>query len=126
MVFNSAVSIAGVFGPFMVIMGLWMLLFSDNMVKIWGSLKSTPSVFFLMGLINLLFGLLILNGYSDWSWSKQTLVTLLGWCLVIRGIMALFLPQILVKYTMTNVKNAKVIGLIPLIWGVVLCWIAFA
>lgn len=123
---EPSIAIASVFGPFMVILGLWMLLFSDNLVKIWSSLKSNHAAFFLMGIINLLLGLYIINQYHVWSWSKATLVTLLGWFLVLRGIMSLFVPQVLVKYTMTEASLAKVVGLIPFIWGMILCWYAFA
>lgn len=126
MALDSSVAIASVFGPYMVIAGLWMLLFSANLMKIWSSLRSTPAAFFLMGAINLLLGLYIINQYNVWTWNKALLVTILGWVFLVRGLLALFLPQVLVKYTMTEASLAKVIGLVPFLWGLVLCWVAFA
>jgi hypothetical protein len=76
--------------------------------------------------INLLLGLYIINQYNVWTWSKSALVSLLGWFLFVRGVLALFLPQVLAKYTMTEASLAKVIGLVPFIWGLALCWLAFA
>ena len=125
MYLDSAVYLASVFGPFLVILGLWMILYSKNLVKIWASFKTTPSAFFLMGAINLLLGLFIISHYNFWSWSKSFLVTLLGWVLIIRGVMAFFVPQVLIKATMSDPASAKMVGWIPFIWGMILCWVAF-
>lgn len=126
MVQEPSIAIASVFGPLMVILGLWMLLFSDNLVKIWSAFKSNHAAFFLMGVINLLLGFYIIHQYHIWSWNKASLVTLLGWFFIVRGVMALFVPQVLAKYTMTEASLAKVIGVVPFVWGMVLCWLAFA
>ena len=123
---HSSVDIASVFGPFMVILGAWMLIRSAQLIKIWASFKAHPSSFFLMGIINLLLGVYLVSHYNFWYWSKSLLVTLLGWVLTIRGLIALFFPDFFIKHTMTQRALAKVIGWIPLIWGLILCWLAFA
>lgn len=123
---HSSVDIASIFGPFMVILGGWMLLRSAQLIKIWASFKAHPSSFFLMGIINLLLGVYLVSHYNFWYWSKSLLVTLLGWVLTIRGLIALFFPDFFIKHTMTQRALAKVIGWIPLIWGLILCWLAFA
>ena len=123
---HSSVDIASVFGPFMVILGAWMLIRSAQLIKIWASFKAHPSSFFLIGIINLLLGVYLVSQYNFWYWSKSFLVTLLGWVLTIRGLIALFFPDFFIKHTMTQRALAKVIGWIPLIWGLILCWLAFA
>jgi hypothetical protein len=126
MILDPAVAIAKIFGPFMLILGIWMLMFSTNLNKIWNALKTDPCCFFLMGLLNLLFGIYIVSQYNSWGFDKSFLVTLLGWVLTIRGILAIFVPQFLMKKTMAGPSQAKVMGLIPLIWGIALCWFAFS
>ncbi len=123
---NPMLAIASVFGPFMVLLGIWMLLFSKNVEKIWSSLKSTPSTFFLMSLLDLFAGLFIISEHNFWFWDKSILITLLGWTLFIRGLAALFFPAPFVKYAMSGESLAKWIGIIPLLWGAFLSWIAFA
>lgn len=122
---QNAVWLAGIFGPMMVILGLWMLLYADNLMKVWTAIKGSPAMFYLISIVNLLIGLTILNQYDVWSSDAFVLVTLLGWVQVIRGVMGLFVPQLLIKLTMSNVSFMKGMGLIPFIWGLALCWLAF-
>lgn len=125
MIVSEALSIASIFGPLLVVLGLWMLLFTENLTKVWNSLKASPCSFYQMAVLNLLFGLFIVNHFNAWIWDKLFLVTLLGWVLILRGALALFIPQLFIKISMTSPSRAKKVGLIPLVWGLVLCWVAF-
>ena len=122
---DKAMWLAGIFGPLLTIMGLWMLLYSENLIKVMTSVKNTPGCFFMMGMINILIGLVIVNMYNVWMWHPAVLVSLLGWVLLIRGVIILYIPQLIIKYTMTNHMVMRAIGLIPLIWGLALWWFAF-
>jgi len=122
---QNAMWLASIFGPMMVILGLWMLLYADNLTKVWTAIKGSPAMFYLISIVNLLIGLTILSQYDMWSSDAYVLVTLLGWVQVIRGVMGLFVPQLLIKLTMSNAGYMKGMGLIPLVWGLALCWLAF-
>jgi len=102
-----------------------MLLYVDNMMKVWTSIKNTPAAFYISSTINFLVGLAILSQYDMWSMDVLVLVTLLGWVMVIRGVLGLFVPQLLLQMTLGNASFMKVMGIIPLAWGVALCWVAF-
>jgi len=122
---QNALWLASIFGPFLAILGLWMLLYVDNMMKVWTSIKNTPAAFYISSTINFLVGLAILSQYDMWSMDVLVLVTLLGWVMVIRGVLGLFVPQLLLQMTLGNASFMKVMGIIPLAWGVALCWVAF-
>lgn len=123
---ENAIWLASIFGPFLTILGLWMLLYSENLMKIFTSMKSTPGAFYLGGILNLLLGLTVLAEYNMWHWSSLTvLVTLLGWVLLLRGICVLFVPQLVIRMTMTHPTVVKTLGLVPFIWGLLLSWLAF-
>ena len=122
---QNAMWLASIFGPFMTILGLWMLLYADNLMKVWNAAKNAPASFYFGGVSHLLIGLAILSQYDMWSWDAYVLVTLLGWVLVIRGVMTLFVPQLLIQLCMSNTSFMKVMGIIPLVWGLALCWLAF-
>ena len=122
---DKAMWLAGVFGPLLTIIGLWMLLYSENLIKVMTSVKNTPGVFFMMGTINMLIGLVIVNMYNVWMWHPAVLISLLGWVFLIRGVLILYIPQLIIKYTMTNHMVMRAVGLIPLIWGLALWWFAF-
>lgn len=117
--------LASIFGPFLLILGLWMALYHENMKKIVTSLKSTPCVFSLSGMINLLMGLSILSFYREWSWDLQVLVTLLGWVYLIRGVVILFFPQLFTKIALSKGSWLRFRGVIAIVWGFALCWLAF-
>jgi len=113
---------AHVFGPFLVILGLWMLLYSDNLAKIVTSIKGSPACFHILGILQLLIGLILIGQCNIWEWSGIIFVTLLGWVFLLRGILALFFPQILMKM-LAKGKRAKFAGIIPLVWGIILYWV---
>jgi len=122
---DAAMMIAQVFGPFLAIVGLWMLLYGDNVVKIMTSMKGSPSAQYLAALLNLLIGIFIMCHYNVWSWNIQFFVTLLGWVMFIRGVLGLFVPQLIVKWTMTHTSWMKTMGIIPFVWGLLLIWAGF-
>lgn len=122
---QNAIGFASIFGPFLIIMGLWMLFYYDNMMKMITSAKNTPAVFCVTGVISLLVGLTVITNFNMWSWSLAVLVTIYGWWMVLKGFMTFFLPQMLIKCTMSNTKWLKVKGIIPLVWGLGMCWLAY-
>lgn len=122
---QNAMWLASVFGPLMVINGLWMLFYQDNMSKVMTSIKNTPAAFHCNAMVHLLLGLAVVSQFNVWAMNISVLVTLLGWAMIVRGVMALFVPQMLVKMMMGKGSNMKAWGVIGLIWGLLLCWMAF-
>jgi hypothetical protein len=121
----NAMGIASVFGPFLLIMGLWMVFYHENMMKVISSIKNTPGVMYVMGIINLLIGLSVLSSFNMWMWGPTLLVTLFGWVVLIRGLLAFFMPQFLVTKPLTDHNYLRVKGIVVLVWGFCMCWFAF-
>ena len=124
MLMQNAMWLASIFGPLLMILGVWMLFYHDNIVKVCASVKNTPCCLYVMSIINLLIGLTILNQFNVWMMGLSILVTLLGWFTLIRGLMALFVPHVLMKWA-HDPSWMKVKGIVPLVWGFGLCWLAF-
>lgn len=122
---ESAMMLARVFGPFLGILGLWMLLYGDNVVKIMTAIKNSPAALYASAVFNLLIGLFIINMYNVWVWDVFFFVTLLGWAMFIRGLFALFMPQVVVKSVMTKGTWMKTMGIIPFVWGLILTWTGY-
>lgn len=122
---QNAMWLASIFGPLMVINGLWILFYHENMSKIITSIKNTPALFHSNALLSLLMGLAIISQFNMWSTSLAVFVTLLGWCLIVRGVLSLFVPQMMMKIMMGKGANDKAWGVITFVWGVLLCWLAF-
>ena len=122
---QNAMWLASIFGPFLMIMGLWMLFYHDNMMKVIGAVKNNAAIFYLMSIGNLLVGLVVLSEFNEWVWGLSLLVTIFGWFIFIRGLLALFVPHLLVKIALTDPGWIRVKGIVPLAWGFGLCWFAF-
>jgi len=122
---DSALMVASIFGPLLGIVGLWMLLYGDNVVKITTSMKNSPAAQYASAFINLLLGLFIINAYNVWDWNVFFFVTLLGWTMFIRGVLGLFMPQLIVQWFMTKSSWMKTMGIIPFVWGLILTWLGY-
>ncbi|NGX36968.1 MAG: hypothetical protein K1000chlam2_00114 [Chlamydiae bacterium] len=122
---ESAMMLARVFGPFMGILGLWMLLYGDNVVKIMAAIKNSPTAQYSSAVFNLLIGLVIISMYNVWVWDIFFFVTLLGWAMFIRALFAFFMPQVVVRSLMTRNAWMKTMGMIPFVWGLILIWIGY-
>lgn len=121
----EAMWLAGVFGPLLAIVGAWMIVLNDSCLKVIASMKATPGAFYLSGIINLLIGITMVSMYNVWACDAGLLVTLLGWVFLVRGFLNLFAPHFLMKWTMSDSTAVKLMGVIPFIWGLALCWFAF-
>lgn len=122
---QNAMWLASIFGPLLVVIGIWILFYRENMMKVCTSVKNSPGVMYLMGIINLLIGLTTLSEYNMWNWGLPLLVTLFGWVMLIRGLMVFFMPKLLVEQTMSTKQALKFKGVILFIWGFGMCWLAF-
>jgi hypothetical protein len=122
---NFAMWLASIFGPLLLIIGLWKLMNAQSMMKAMGALKNTPGILYYSSVAYLWVGLTILSQYSVWNWTGFVLVTLLGWVLIIRGIMGLFAPRMLLDMLMGHPRYTKLCGIIPLVWGLALSWVGY-
>jgi len=122
---ETAIMLARVFGPFMGIVGLWMLLYGDNVVKIMTSIKNSPAALYASAIFNLLIGIFIISSYNYWAWDITFFITLLGWVMFIRGVLGLFMPQLVVRFVMSRASWMKTMGIIPFVWGLILSWTGF-
>lgn len=122
---QNAMMVASIFGPFLMILGIWMLFYQDNLTKVCTSVKNTPGLLYVIGVINLLMGLFVLSQYSSWMWGLPFLVTLFGWVILIRGLCSFFIPHFLTHKKALSSSYLKLKGVILLVWGFGMCWLAF-
>ncbi len=116
--------VATIFGPFLMILGIWMLCYQANVKKVITSVKSTPGLMYVMGIINTLIGLAVLSTFNMWMPNLTILVTLFGWVIFLRGLLVFFAPQMLFSKTVTSPGYLKIKGVVFVVWGFGLSWIA--
>jgi len=122
---QNAILIAKIFGPVVLCLGFWMLLQTKSVIYTWENFKQTPSCLFLFGFINLLLGCCVINLYNIWILDKTIFVTILGWVLAFRGVITILCPKFVHKNSIIEASSARLGGLFPLVWGIILCWVGF-
>jgi len=95
------------------------------LMKIWYSAKTNPGLLYMGGVMNLLLGFTILRTYHVWSWSLAVLLPILGWLMVLRGILVFFATDWFIDFTTSKEPFGKEWAAIPLVFGIGLSWFAF-
>jgi len=58
---NAGMWLASIFGPFLVILGLWMLFYGEQVSKVCAGTKASPALLYLNSIFNILIGFTILS-----------------------------------------------------------------
>ncbi len=120
-----AQEISSVFGPFLVISGLWVVICVKRVISLWGSFKTNAPIFYTAGMLNLLLGIYIITMYNIWIGNLTIFVTLLGWVLAIRGGLLLFFPRIMFQLFLSTKNIICLWGIISIVWGAIFVKIAY-
>lgn len=121
---ESAIWLAKIFGPLLIIFGVWSFIFVKEVQKSMTSYKTNPALVHLNGFFNLVLGLIILSLHFSWTPNMAVLLTILGWVLVIRAVILLFASTLVESAGMKHDAIARLVGLICLIWGIAIFSIA--
>jgi hypothetical protein len=106
-----------VLGPFLVIVDVTAVVRASDMQALLSQFEANSLWTFVTGAFILLFGLIVVAAHQYWQGAAAIIVSLLGWLVVLRGLLLLAFPR-----TFVSVANSM-IG--AQAWWVTLC-IAFA
>lgn len=88
--------IARLMGPLLLALGLGMVLglwaHPDLYLAMLKDFLATPSFIFVIGMLALVAGVAIVNAHNLWVADWPVIITVLGWLLVIRGLISLVFP----------------------------------
>ncbi|MCK4934529.1 MAG: hypothetical protein KAR79_02985 [Simkaniaceae bacterium] len=121
----NEITLSSIFGPLLIILGLWSMMHLTKMKKICESFQANPCCLYLAGLINLLLGLTIIQ-FTYWALNLTFFITLLGWFMLVKGILILFFSGAWSSWMKKCGRPVKVFcAVITIIWGLALCSLAF-
>lgn len=84
---------AKLFGLYLLIMSLFMLLRKKNVEVIAKELFASKGILYFAGALNLFLGLAIVISHPVWEWNWRGLITLLGCLFILKGIMRVGFPE---------------------------------
>ncbi|MCP5492254.1 MAG: hypothetical protein H7A40_04350 [Chlamydiales bacterium] len=121
----AAFMIAKIFGPLLLIVGIWNLFYRHKCLETGKALTSHPACLCLFAIINLIVGLTIVTFFNHWVWDLTLLVTLLGWFMIVRGVIALYWPEALVGSMLGSAGALTFWAIVWIVWGFFLTWLGY-
>lgn len=120
---ENAVAIAAVAGPVYLLLGLSMLFYAKPWQKLTEQWEQNHLSLFTLMLVTFILGVFIVRSYNVWEWNLWLLVTLTGWCAVVKSVIYFLLPGSTVKALIkvgTNINLIYLGGLVAVVIGAAL------
>jgi len=112
---QPAVSIARLAGPVFVAIGVGILLNATLYAAMIAEAVQSPILIYISGLLSLTAGIAILNAYRAWTADWRVIITVLGWLLVIGGVMRIVLPRVTASLATTIYSGPAVMIIVAVI-----------
>ena len=71
--------LAKLFGPTLLVLGLGLLVRSDELLSIFQDVLSRPTLIFVLCVLGLLGGIALILAHNVWAMDWRVIITLLGW-----------------------------------------------
>jgi uncharacterized membrane protein len=122
---QPAVFIARLAGPLLVAIGVGILLNEAVYAALITEAVHSPTLIYFSGLLALVGGLAILNVYWAWTSDWRVIITVLGWLLVIGGVMRIVLPRVTASLATTIYSTSLALTIVAVIVLVVGGFLSF-
>ena len=125
---DVTVFLAQIWGPIMFALGLGIFTSRSHYLRIYRDLEKETLAVLVFGMMGMALGILQIGVHNAWNTLPQILVSLLGWGLLLKGLVFILAPRFVDR---SGDKAAKS-GLLPivatalLIIGAYLVWIGYA
>jgi len=124
----TSLFLARLLGPLLLVPGIGLLLnprsFRTMLTEVVGSL----TLIYLFGLIDLAAGLAIVLTHNVWVANWRVLITLIGWLMLIRGVVRILLADRIMGYAAKLARNKllyPISGGCLVILGLALCYFGY-
>jgi len=123
-----SVFLAQVIGCYLFLVSLAMLVHQQRFRKLMHDFLSHPTIVEICSTICVAIGLLIVISHNIWVQEWPVVVTLIGWIILLQGLMRLFLPELFVKLMKDILGKLPylILSWVRLIIGLYLIWAGFS
>ena len=91
---ERATFIAKLLGPFILVGGVGMLVNQSIYQAMISDFLHSAALVYLSGMLSLLAGLAIVNVHNSWTSGWSVVITVIGWLMLLGGMVRLVLPQL--------------------------------
>ncbi len=125
---QTSIFLARLLGPLLLLPGIGILINPRVFRTIAGEVVRSTTLLYLFGLIDFAAGLAIVLTHNVWAGSWRLLITLIGWAMLLRGVVRIIVPDMVMGYATKVINNKQiypVTGIVAVILGLVLCYFGY-
>lgn len=125
---DITVFLAQIWGPIMFALGLGIFTSRSYYLKIYRDLEKETLAVLIFGMLGTALGIMQIGAHNTWNTLPQIVVSLLGWGLLLKGLVFIIVP----RFVDRSGDRAAKSGLLPiaatalLIIGAYLVWVGYA
>jgi hypothetical protein len=119
--------LAHIWGPVILSIGLGIFINEKYYAKIYRDVDKSPFAIVTFGMFAITLGIINISAHNTWNTLAQGIVSLLGWSLLIKGLVCTIFPKI-VDYAgdwWANTKLMQAASFIMMVMGAYLTWIGY-
>ena len=123
-----SILLAQVMGIYLILEALLVLTRKKFVVNLIDDLSNHKALMFVTGAMVTILGLLVVLNHNVWNASWQVVPTVIGWLMVVKGVLALFVPKMLLAKGKKVAKNrnlAVLVAIVALLVGAYLVSVGF-
>ncbi len=114
---QATIYLAKLFGLFLLILALAMLMQRQNTIDIWVALVHNLPLIYVVSLVTIAAGLAVVLAHNVWrGGALPVVVTLLGWVTLLKGVSALVLPADLAMRAFAGLHYDRYFYVYACIW----------
>lgn len=120
--------LARVIGWYLVIVSLWVLFRHESVKSVLTDALGQRALFFFIAILTLILGLLLVMSHNLWVMGWPVIITIIGWIILITGIVRLFVPDVSSRaghWWLRNPNYLLIAAVIYLIVGLFLLYKAY-
>ncbi|HTZ53997.1 MAG TPA: hypothetical protein VMB20_02955 [Candidatus Acidoferrum sp.] len=124
---QTTLYLAKLFGLFLLILGISMLVQRQNTIAIWIALVHNLPLIYVVSLVTIAAGLAVVLAHNRWrGGAPPVVVTLLGWVTLLKGVSALVLPADLAMQAFALLSYDRYFYIYTCIWLVLGAYLTVA
>ncbi len=122
---QASTFLARLIGPLLLAIGAGMLLNGTAFRTMAGQLLYAHALIYLSGVLTMLAGLAIINVHNLWTPDWRVVITVLGWFMVLGGVVRIVLPQEAGAVGLTLLTTSGVVPAFAIVVLLLGGWLSF-
>ena len=105
--------------------GLGVLFGQVNLKKLMKSFLDGAGLTFISGFFMIVLGSLLIQNHNFWVMNWTVLITIIGWAILIKGILFLLLPKLFLSFGEKFTTSKIWLGILTIVIGLILGYFGF-